>query len=242
MAGELQQRRLGGAIMKGALAFRRVIEPGVGRDLAIHGGDVDDAGFARRRHGRFERRQRGAHRLESGGDAAGIGLRRNPPASARQKASPVMRHGIVDQDVEPLEAAEESPQAPRHRRHRKRRARPRNPRPAVPASKAASVASSRPLTITWAPASASARVMARPRWPRAAGNESDAAIEPEKLLGIHGTSHAAGAALPARFHVRSYASLTLHGKQAIYAAVQHLCCNAANLWPRAHLETERRPH
>jgi hypothetical protein len=114
MAGQLQQACLGGPIVERALLRRIVIQPAIGRNLAIHGGDVDDAGFPCRRHAGFQRGQRGAHRFKRGGDGAGIGGGEVFAAQAGE-AFDLHRHRIVGQYVQALEAGEESARGARVR-------------------------------------------------------------------------------------------------------------------------------
>ena len=76
MAGQLQQRRLGGAVMKRALAFRARHRSGAsGATLPYMEAILIDARLAAAGHALFQRGQRRAHRLEGGGHAAGIGRR-----------------------------------------------------------------------------------------------------------------------------------------------------------------------
>ena len=93
--------------MERALLAALVIQPRIGRHLAIHGGNVDDTGIARRHHGGPQRRQGGAHGLEGGGDRGGIG---GGEIFWRQRGKGLALHeaNIVDQHVQAFEAAEEA--------------------------------------------------------------------------------------------------------------------------------------
>ena len=64
MAGQLDERRLGGAIVKRACLFGPRIYLRIGRDQSIHRGDIDDAGPAYLFHGIAKRGQRSTHDLE----------------------------------------------------------------------------------------------------------------------------------------------------------------------------------
>ena len=186
MAGELQQRRLGGTVMERARLFGLRIDTPVGRNHAIHRRDVDDtriaaaASTALRNAGK-----RCAHGFERGDDAASDRSRRNPPAPARRTAS-ASCDGVVDENIEPRSCQQKNARTRSDIGHVERRAFDRMiRRPQVRRRNRCRRASLRPLTMTCAPALAPApRVMARPKMARGAGNESNAAVETKHVVAL----------------------------------------------------------
>ena len=230
MTAELHQPSLGRAIVKRALAFGRVVQPGVGRHRAIHRGDIDHAGIACRRDALFQGGQRGPNRLESSGDAAGIGAGK---IIFCQGGEWLHRHGdgSVHKNIQAGQAGEETAQRRRiagvksGALHRK------------------ALAAKFPLII------GQRRIVAAidddmGAGPRQCGghgpsqmaacrrNKCDAVLKAEKRLGIHGASTpSSGPGASAQDRRRN---LTLHGKQALtaefrssYAATQQNGLHAA---------------
>ena len=213
MAAELHQPRLGRAIVKRTLAFRRVVKPGVRRHHAIHGCDIDHARFAASGHTLFQRGQSGAHRLESGSNAAGIGA---GEILRRQVGKRLYRHGdsVVYKNIEAGEAGEKIPQGRRvagvesgtlHRKPeglkfpliiRQRRI-------------VATIDDDMGARAGQRPCHGSPKMAARRR------NKGGAAVEAKKLLGIHGAS--ALSSSPGAGALNRRRNLTLHGKQAVTA-------------------------
>ena len=210
MAGQLQQRRLGGAVMKRALLSRGRIEAPIGRDLAIHGGDVDDAGFARRRGGVLQRRQRRAHGFEGGGDGAFIG-RGEIGRLQRRKAFHLHRDGIVDQDVQTRRGFRKSRAPPPVSATSKAARSTENPSPRNCSSNSgqfgvvAAIDDHMGAGPGQGPRHRRAQMSPRRR------NEGGAAVETERL----GVVHCGRSASSSQERSHPY------GKKPIYAAVQH---------------------